>query len=505
MATKNYNQWSNARPYLGELPAHVKGYDQERVASYQFYEEIYWNTPETFAVVMRGSEDAPIYIPGAMKIIEAQNRFYGVGFDYSISGGSEPDREATKVALTTLFRREKFFTKFESLKRFGMVRGDALWHVVADADKPAGRRISIHELKPESYFPIYDLNDVEKITGCHIISQTVDEKGDPVIRRQTYRKDPTTGKITSELGLFETDGWDDRNILQETDPPEVKPVGPPITPLFELPDQITSLPVYHIVNGYQGGNLFGSSNLRGFERIMAAANQGITDEELTLALDGLGVYYTTLPRPKGGWVLGPGSVVEGEEGNSFARVSGVSSVQASQDHLAYLDKVLKEGSGTSDIAIGTVDVDIAESGIALALQMSPVLAKNREREQELLAVHDHMFFDLTHGWLPAYEGITAGINVTVGPLFGDPMPVNREAVIKEVTDLLGTTPPVISPEYARKILSDRLGYEFPDEMGADIITTLRNLTTATAYDPYENRIRQELAADLAEQNGGSAA
>lgn len=503
MATTNFNQWSNARPYLGALPAHVLGYDQERVAAYQLYEEIYWNTPETFKVVQRGSEDSPIYIPSAMKVIEATNRFYGKGFDYTISGGSESDRDATSLALKTLFRREKFFTKFASMKRFGLVRGDSLWHIVADDTKPAGRRISIHELTPQSYFPIYDPDDIEKIDGCHIISQTVDDKGDAVIRRQTYRK-TETGSITSELGVYATDKWDDRNLAQDPELPVIELLQM-LKPAFELPPQITSIPVYHIVNGYQGGNLFGSSNIRGFERLIAAVNQGISDEELALALDGLGVYYATIPRPAGGWVMGPGSVVEGDEPDGLVRVSGVSSVTASQDHLAYLDKSMKEGSGTPDVAIGTIDVSIAESGIALALQMSPILAKNAEREQELLAVHDHLFFDLTNGWLPAYEQLTAGANVTVDPLFGDPMPVNREAIIKEIKELLGTTPPLISPEYARKLLQDRLGYEFPNDMEGDIMTTLASLTKATAYDPYENRIREELAADLAEKNGSGTA
>jgi hypothetical protein len=170
----------------------------------------------------------------------------------------------------------------------------------------------------------------------------------------------------------------------------------------------------------------------------------------------------------------------------------------------FLDRALKEGRGTPDISIGNVDVKVAESGISLALQMSPILARNAEREQGILATHDHLFYDLTQGWLLAYEGLSSGAQVTVEPIVGDPMPINRAAVIKEVSDLLSTAPPLISPEYARKLLAEKLGYEFPDEMGGDILTTVQNFTKATAYDPYEARVRDELDADLAEKNGSAS-
>jgi hypothetical protein len=496
------NQWVNAKPYFEALPSHVTGDDQDRLAAYKLYESIFWNEPATFKITQRGDDENPVYIPSAMKVIEATNRYLAKGFDYKIEGGSDGDRQAVSLAMKTLFRREKFYTKFNSMKRFGLVRGDALWHVIADDTKPAGKRISIHELDPSSYFPIYDPDDIEKITGCHLVSETKDEKGDTIIRRQTYRKEDT-GKISSELATFKPTSWDDRNLIQSPQAPKIELIQQ-LTTKFELPAEITSLPVYHTTNDYQGGLIFGNSDLRGFERIIAAINQGVTDEELTLALDGLGVYFTNLPRPDGGWVMGPGSVVEGEEGHTFERVNGVGSVKPSQDHLMFLDRALKEGRGTPDISIGNVDVKVAESGISLALQMSPILARNAEREQGILATHDHLFYDLTQGWLLAYEGLSSGAQVTVEPIVGDPMPINRAAVIKEVSDLLSTAPPLISPEYARKLLAEKLGYEFPDEMGGDILTTVQNFTKATAYDPYEARVRDELDADLAEKNGSAS-
>lgn len=493
MATSNYTQYSNARPLLGALPTHVTGDDQERVAAYQLYDEIYWNVPDTFKIVQRGTDEDPIYIPSARMLTEATNRFFGVKFDYRLIGGTDSDRAIVGDAMRTLFKRERFYSKYNSFKRFSLVRGDAMWHILADPAKPAGRRISLHELKPSDVFPIYDPDDVEKITGYHIVQIVKDDKGKDIARRQTYRKNPENpSQILSALGTYEFDAWDDRNLQQEAKPPAVKLIEE-ITPEFALPAQITALPVYHVRNQWQSGQVFGSSDIRGFERLISAINQGISDEELSLALDGLGVYWTTAERPTGGWVLGPGSVVEGEEGEHFERVSGVGSVEPSLSHLNWLLSAAKQSSGTPDIAIGNVDVSVAESGIALALQMSPLLARCAEKEAELLAVHDNMFFDLIRMWLPAYEALSAGAQVSVDAHAGDPMPVDRAAIIKEVADLI--TAQIITPDYGREIIAEKLGYEFPEDMQGRVIANMRLVAEAQALDSFEERVRQELAAD----------
>lgn len=507
MATSDYNQWANARPMLGSLPGHVTGDDQERLGAYQLYDEIYWNVPETFKVVQRGTDDDPIYIPSARMLVEATNRFFGVGFDYRLVGGIDGDRAIVGDAVRTLFKRERFFSKYNSFKRYSLIRGDAVWHILADPAKPAGRRISLHELSPDQFFPIFDVNDVERITGCHIVQIIKDDKGKDIVRRQTYRK-TENGTISSELGTFEVDGWDDRNLQQDTDPPPLKPLAVEV-PLFELPSQITALPVYHVRNQWQSGQVYGSSDIRSFERVIAAINQGISDEELALALDGLGVYWTTADRPQGGWVLGPGSVIEGEEGEDFQRITGVSTVEPSLSHLNWIMSAMKQASGTPDIAIGNVDVSVAESGISLALQMSPLLARTAEKEAELLAVHDNMMFDLIRMWMPAYEALTQSAQISVDANVGDPMPVDRAAIIKEVSDLIAAQ--IITPDYGRKIIAERLGYEFPDDMQGQVIANMRALAAATAFDPFEERVRQELSADAgaagqlsANGSGGSA-
>jgi hypothetical protein len=500
MATSNYNQFSNARPLLSDLPAHVTGDDAERLGAYQLNEEIYWNVPDTFKLVQRGTEEDPIYIPSARMCVEALNRFYAVGFDYTVAGGTSADQESVGGVLRALFRRERFFSKFNSFKRFGLVRGDALWHIIADDTKPAGRRISLHELQPSQYFPIYDVDDVDRVLGCHIVQLVKDAKGDMVAKRQTYRrvldsKGKPTGPISSELAIYKATAWDDRNIAQDPQPPKLELVQQLVNP-FELPPSITALPVYHVKNQWQSGDLFGSSEVRGFERVISGLNQGISDQELALALEGLGVYWTTAKRPKGGWVMGPGTVVEGEEGEDFSRVNGIGSVTPSIEHLNWMQNALKQSSGTPDIAIGNVDVSVAESGISLALQMGPLLARGRERETELLAVHDNMLFDLTRMWLPAYEQIANGLNVTIDLTVGDGMPTDRAAVLGEVLQLL--TAQIISPEYARFVVQEKLGYQFPDSMGEDIIANIEAVSSATSLDPYAERIRKELLTDEAQ-------
>lgn len=483
------------------LPQWVFDSDEKiRVASYDLYEAIWRNVPGTFELVSRGTNDSPIYIPSARKCIEATNRYYGVGFDWSLMGGTSADREAIQTALTTLFRREKFRAKFNSIKRFSLIRGDALWHIVADDTKPIGRRISLHELHPSKYHPIYNPDDLDEITGVHIVEEFTDpaDISKPLVRRQTYRKvananGPNT--ITSELAIFESDGWDDRQLLLNVDY-VMKPYQS-IKSVFSLPPQITAIPVYHIQNGYEGGHPFGISDLSGFEIIIAALSQSVSDEDLTLALDGLGVYWSTAAGPSGGWALGPGSVIEGADGEDFKRVSGVANVTPFQDHLKYLGGELKEGMAIADIAIGNVNVSVAQSGIALALQMSPILSRNKEKEDELLAVHDHFLFDLINGWLPAYEGLTVAPNsVSVEPRFESPMPVDRDATIKEILSLLESVPPMISVQYAREIIAEKLGYKFPDQMDSDIVATLQNVASAQVFDPFDARIREELAASL---------
>lgn len=485
------NQYSSIADIMGAPPSWVSQDDRERIAAYQTYEDIYWNVPGTFKLMQRGSEDAPLYLPSGRIMIEATNRFLAKGFKIIVHPdiGTDEDKAKVQLAFDRLFRRENFYTKFETQRRFGLIRGDAVWHVVADPTKPAGSRISIYDIDPASYFPIYDEDNLDRMIGCHLVEITEDEKGKRYIRRQTYRKQEG-GRISSELTIFEEGAWDDRGREAR-----VKKVATPV-PEFLLPAAITALPVYHIKNIRTPGDPFGSSEIRGLERIIAGVNQSISDEELALALDGLGVYFTNSGPPvdeetgeEGIWRMGPGSVLEIDEDSTMGRVSGVGSVTPFLDHIRFIMGEGMKAAGVPNVAAGQVEVTAAESGISLALQLSPLLAKNSEKETEMLGVYDHMAYDILHGFMVAYEGMNADTTVEMIPLVMDPMPVNRDARVKEIVSLV--TAKVMSLDTAHEELR-KIGIEIPGNEIALIMGEQRELSDATAVDVFTDRAGSEL-------------
>jgi len=505
----NFTPYSTARPLMGALPGWLREADAERIMAYQLYDQMYWNAPDTYSVMLRGSNSSPIYIPAPKMIVEACNRFLGINMDFVVdpASGTPADRVLVNSMFRRLFSREKFYAKFNSQKRFGLVRGDAVWHIVADPKKPQGSRISMYEVDPGSYFPIYDLDNPEKITGCHIVDQHIDETtaNKVVIRRQTYRKQDD-GTITTALAYFETGQWDDRtwggNVL-----PRIKLVRE-IVKETALPPQITALPVYHIKNTRQPADPFGSSEFRGVERLAAAVNQSASDEELSLALAGLGVYATTAGPPRDendnetNWQLGPGQVVEIGAGDTFNRITGISSVQPYQDHINMLLDNLRQSVGVGETAAGRVNVSVAMSGIALRLEMAPLLSSNAEKEVEMLGTYDHMFWDITNGWFPAYEGLNPG-GVIVGSVVGDPLPVDRSSKINELIQLV--TAQLIPAEFARLELI-KLGYDIPADAANTILEEQTAITMALGNDPFMERLRAEgLAANGSPGSSGTAA
>lgn len=483
--------YSTIRNLMGTLPTWIPDpLDQERILSYQVYEQIYWGVPETFKLVARGAEDRPIYVPTGRIIVDTTHRYVGKGFDIAVdlrSGGdatTSTDAQALRLAMDDLFTRERFRSKLNGNKRYGLIRGDWAWHIVADPDKVVGSRISIYPLDPASYFPIWDPDDLDRILGCHIVD-TVQDGNDTFIKRLTYRK-KDGGGITVEEALFATDDWGG---------PESKPKKI-LRPIEDLPPSITALPVYHVKNFEEPANPFGSSELRGLERIIAAVNQVISDEELTLALMGLGVYATDAPPPTNDdgeetdWVLGPGRVVEHPSGTNFNKITGVNSVQPSQDHLKFLLEMMYQAAGTPDVARGKVDVQVAESGISLMLQLAPMLAKVEEKDQLIIDTHDQMFFDLVRGWFPAYEQTNFGEDVRIRTTLGEKLPLNRAERIKELNDMLDKK--VISVSFYREEMV-KLGYQFPADMDAEIVKSTQAISSAQ-LDPFASRADSELEA-----------
>lgn len=494
MAT-TFTPYTTAKDLFGSKPQWVPLIlDQERLQAYTAYEEIYWNVPDTFKVSLRGTNTLPVYVPSGRTIVDTTSRFTATGFAVAtrdrVSGAASPDSQAALLAIQDLMKREKFRSKFNANKRYGIIRGDSIWHVTADPEKPIGTRLTLTSLDPGMYFPITDENDVDKILGCHLV-ENIETADGPRIRRLTYMKDPDSGRIIVSEGLFAIDDWGrpDSAMRVVIRPPE------------ELPPSITSVPVYHTKNFEEPGNPFGSSELRGLERIMGAVNQTMSDEDLALALEGIGMYATDGSRPtndKGEFIpylLGPGRVVH-TDGTFWQRVQGVSNLGDSYGaHYERLWEALKQASGTPDIAIGRVDVTVAESGIALALQLGPMLAKASEKNDLIVDTHTHMFFDIVNGWIPAYEQTTF-TDVGIECVVGDPVPVDRAARFTELNDMLDRG--VIDTEYYRQECV-KLGYAFP----ADIAGRAEREFAARNQDQFAARVNEEAGDEEAGDDGES--
>lgn len=497
-----FDPYGSVKPYFkaGEAPVYaVSEEDKARIQSYDFYENAYWNMPNTYKIMQRGLDAAPIYLPSTRKMIEAVNRFFAKKFNYLITGDTG---NALTNLVISLFKREKFFTKFVTQKRYGLIKGDAMWHIVGDLDKPEGERLSLYELSPSNYFPIME---GEKRVGCHLVDVIIDpndpNKSKTVARVQTYRKEVRSASapptITSQQALYEVGKWDDRNL----EPKDIKLIRM-LKPLFDLPPQITSLPVYDVPNNrIPGPSPFSYSEVVGIERVFAAVNQAVSDEELSLAMAGLGVFWTDAGPPrdeKSGaimpWDIGPARMIEVAAGSKVNRLAGITSVDPMIDHMKFILGEAQSGLSIPDIAAGKVDVTIAESGVSLQLQLEPLLAHTQEKEGGLIEEYDRMFYDLVHGWFPAYEGTSETTSATMVATTSDPMPRNRKADIAELMELKSAG--ILSAEEVRTILIEQHGYKIT----AAVDKLLEEQAArATAEDPFSARAAEELD----NESGGS--
>lgn len=501
--------------YGKTAPTHVPesaGEDAQRVLAYEVYEELYDNQAETFVAVLKTETGSEVYrrlIPTARSLVEATNRYLARGLSWTAepalpASGVETTSEAvddeaianTMGNLDTLFKREEFGAKFLSLKRWMLIRGDAMLHLTADPSKPAGTRIRIVELNPASYFAITDPSDAERVIGCYIINLILDDQGEEIAARLEYRRilsqeDVSTysaplGGIYVRLGFYTASGWDDRRSegdLEPVDAPE-RFNDPRFATLLTgqaLPADITAIPVYHFRNRRRGSAVYGISELQGLETIINGINQAATDEDVSVALQGIGVYWTNSGRPlddEGNpieWEISPASIVELNAGGQFGRVEGVSSVQPMQDHINMLSAAGRESSGTPEVAVGSVDSNAVASGVALSLHMAPMVAKSEETEEEISAKLSQFLHDILNGWLPAYEGV-APLGVTVSPVFDDPIPKNAKEIIENVARLVEVK--IVSAEWARGYLADVLGLQFGEGEGAAIASEASALLDA---------------------------
>lgn len=482
-------QWSTITPYVGAYPDWAGAENRMRLASYQVYESMYWNIPESFKLIQRGQDSKPIYIPAARQIIETMQRYLAPGFHIIADPlyGTAAQQQAAMQVLTPFLRRERFYSKFTANKRYGLIRGDWLFRVYGDAELPEGSRLSVEALDPGSYFPIY-ADDEVTIIGCHLVDFVEGEDGRLKVFRQTYRKESGAAgpsRITYESAIFETDAWGGPDGMAEN---RLATVDSEV-----LDERITAIPVYHIPNAEEPGTPWGSSEIRGMERMLAAINQSISDEELELVLNGLGVYTTDAgapineatgePEP---WNLGPARVVELPDGKTFTRVTGTTTVAPHQEHLAYLHDQLDLSTGQGSAAKGKVDVEVAESGISLALQMAPVFARAEEKELIITDKMTQMLYDL-RAWFEVYEGQSVGDAIWV-PAYGPRLPMNRSERFDEIMTMYKSK--LVSAVWARAELS-KIGYEFPEDIQDNILEELVALTQI-AVDADAARLDREL-------------
>lgn len=504
------SQYATSIPYTQRVKGDVSNLsasteDLERVKAYALYEDMYYNRPENFKVFLNGDNNDPVYVPSAKKIVEAMNRFLCKNFSFVVTPKDNPTAEAElTMAMNNLFKREKMDSKFANQKRMGLIRGDAMFYIVGDPLKEEGSRISIYELNPGNYFPIKDPNNKEKIIGCHIVEvvrdpREKDDKTKTVARRRTYLKSgvtynqglsqyesaptPSTG-VWTEVTHWEIGKWDDRNLKKE-DLEQVK--GGPDVAMFQLPPEITSLPVYHWQNIRMESGM-GISEIAGIETLITGINQDLSDTQLTMTMQGLGVYMTDARPPEtasgtaGTWDIGPGSVVEVPKGNKFERVTGVGAVNPALELIQELKNDAQEANGIPDIAAGKVDVTVAESGVSLSLQLMPMLAAGKEKESEILSTTDHLLYDLKTQWFPAYEGLNFDESTEIVTVVDDPMPVNRDARIQEV--MLLFTSNLITISMAQAELA-KLGYKFSGNSEQQVLLDAAAL--ARAQQGQDNR------------------
>lgn len=438
--------------------------DQDRIQAYATYDQIYWNFSEVFKITMRGTFDKPVYVPSGKTVVDETAHYLLKGLD--ISPANEKDQKLAD-ALKLFMKRQRFYSKFHEAKHSGVARGDWILHMTVDEDQMEGYRISVNSVDPASYFPLYSDDDLDRLEGVRLVEQIADEAGGTRVRMLQYSYEyygavgSVTRRVIVEEAELKVEGWwkgkPEAVVLKR----HIKPTA--------LPDSIQRIPVYHFKNGSWQGDPFGSSEMRGQELLLSAVNQTVSDEELALALEGLGVYATDAPKPTNDdgdveeWVIAPGMVLNIPGGSEFKRVQGIKSIAPFQDHVEFLQKNLFEGTGT--FRSNAIEVSIAESGIALAIKFMPTAAKIEERDNNGLDLLDQFWYEW-RVWHAEYEGVDF-TKLDLAITLGSKLPINRIELINELNNMLDRK--IITRAYYREQMVKRLGYVFPDKMGEEVL------------------------------------
>jgi hypothetical protein len=227
-------------------------------------------------------------------------------------------------------------------------------------------------------------------------------------------------------------------------------------------------------------------------------NQSTTDEDMTLALMGIGQYWTDSGAPVDedtgepvSWRLGPNRVTEVSEGAKFEKVDGVTSIQPFQDHINFIQTQAFGVNGLTDIAVGSIaaDTHVSQlSGVALAIHMQPTFDTADEKDNAVNSVMTQLFHDLKD-WFKTYEQIDLGdVDILSVVDANKRLPFDADAEFNRLLQLKAAG--IITTEYFLSQLQDKFGYEFPPDMLAKV--QAEAATAAAQADPYGARVANEL-------------
>lgn len=448
--------YSSVTPLIQDEPLWAPPLDRERIAAYAKYEEIYWQSPEAFKLAERGDDRNPIYIPNPRVIVDNTAHFWMKGLEIKAKTEGE-----LKIALDKFLAREVFVPKFHTGKHSGVARGDFILHLTADPTKPEGTRISVNTVDPAAYFPEFDDDDLDRVKAVSLVEQIIDpdNPNKVVVKRLVYSYRVIDGKrrVQREEATYKPEDW--------WNPTKREKLDQILEPAL-LPEAITTIPVYLFKNKDWQGDPFGSSELRGYERVQQAINQGTLDEEMALALDGMGVWATDAGRPvddngkETDWEVWPGKVVEVPTGSFFRRVEGLKSVTPMQDHLKFLIDSIYEGTAT--FRPGQIDAQVAQSGIALAIKFLPTLAKIEQRDDQATAQLKQFFFDWRQ-WHFAYENkLLPDDEDAILITLGDKLPKNKTDILNALNNMRDRS--VVTKKWYREEVATLYGFVIPDDM-----------------------------------------
>lgn len=484
-----------------------------RAEAYKKYDQLYWNDRGQYSLRLLEGEE-PTHIPNPKTIVDSTAHFLLKGLrvspkdpenpsgrvDQDEVSGSPEDRQPAKSmgdSLQAFLDREMFYARFQNAKHAGVARGDWAFHLTGDPLAEEGKRLSLNPVAPWKVILDEDPDDATQVIRAHLV-ELVPHPDDPskqVVKELLYDygeegDEPTAGSPsvvyrTETLWSIDKPWYDleEREQISITLPREA------------LPAPITAIPVYLFHNINWDGGLYGVSELKGFEKTVQAISQIASDQAAALALEGLGAYATDGGRPVDNqgeeidWEIAPGKVLELPSGAYLRRIEGVGSVKPTMDHIEYLESKIREAGGISDISLGRIDVQTAESGIALAIKFMPTLAKTEGRDELGIGKLKQLFYDWK-AWHEAYEGghFEEEIVVTIG----DKLPSNRTERVNELNNMLDRN--IISKRYYRSEMQ-KLGYIFPDDMEDEIAEEAKREAELKALTaPPELQANAEAAA-----------